>query len=121
LIDEALKAWVLEINCNPSLNIYFEGEYMAAQVPTEADICPVDYYVKSTVVTDTVNLVRKKDEPTSYESLNKIYPNPSDEGSPVSGLIIALRELFYKLAPIKSKWAVSSMNFEKMASCPMLK
>lgn len=30
LIDEALKAWVLEINCNPSLNIYFEGEYMSA-------------------------------------------------------------------------------------------
>ena len=30
LIDEALKAWVLEVNINPSLNIYFEGDYMAA-------------------------------------------------------------------------------------------
>jgi len=53
--------------------------------------------------------------------LTKIYPDKQDEGAHVSGLIIALRELFYKLAPIKSKWAVSSMNFEKMASASMLK
>jgi hypothetical protein len=86
------------------------------------DICPVDFYVKSKVVTDSINLVRQDTKTiSSHASLSKIYPNNHDTGSHVSGLIIALRELFYKLAPIKSKWAISSMNFEKMASVPMLK
>jgi hypothetical protein len=51
---------VLEVNDHPSLNIYFEKEFMGGKKPTEEDICPVDLMVKSTVVIDTIELARKK-------------------------------------------------------------
>ena len=43
LIDENLKAWVLEINDHPSLNIYFSNAPpMSGTKYNEEDICPVD-------------------------------------------------------------------------------
>ena len=54
LIDEDLKAWILEVNNNPSLNIYFDAEAMSGKRMYESDICQVDLYVKSRVVSDTV-------------------------------------------------------------------
>ena len=62
LIDHKLKAWVLEINDHPSLNIYFEKEHMSAKKMEEIDICQVDLYVKSRIVTDTVTLAKKSFE-----------------------------------------------------------
>ena len=41
MIDEELKAWVLEVNANPSLGIHREGT-----TGREEDICPVDLHVK---------------------------------------------------------------------------
>lgn len=59
LIDENLKAWILEINDNPSLNIYFDTEYMRTKKMEEYDICQVDLYVKGALVTDTILLAKK--------------------------------------------------------------
>lgn len=54
-----MKAWALEVNASPSLNMYFEkDEYDTGGKKTveltEEDICPVDLYVKSKVVTDCI-------------------------------------------------------------------
>ena len=62
LIDHKLKAWILEINDHPSLNIYFEKEHMSVKKMEETDICQVDLYVKSRIVTDTVGLAKKSFE-----------------------------------------------------------
>lgn len=50
LIDDKLGAWVLEINDNPSLDIYFDTLFMQHKAHDEADVCPVDLYVKARVV-----------------------------------------------------------------------
>ena len=60
MIGRNLKAWLLEINCNPSLNIKYrvnneenkdgEDSKEVEEVTTEDVICPVDYYVKSRLV-----------------------------------------------------------------------
>ena len=60
LIDKKLKAWVLEVNDHPSLNIYFDTSFMEAKKYEDSDICQVDLYVKKRLVTDTVNLAKKK-------------------------------------------------------------
>ena len=58
LIDTELKCWLLEINYNPSLNIYFDTSNPNDEVEmTDADICPVDLYVKSKVAVDAMRLV----------------------------------------------------------------
>lgn len=60
LIDENLKPWVLEINDNPSLSIYFDDEVgMMHKRYTEDDINQTDLYVNSRVVNDTIDLARK--------------------------------------------------------------
>ena len=80
LIDEQLKAWVLEINDNPSLDIYFDPAHMSNTRCYDSDICPVDLHVKSKVVTDTFKLVSKaksKIESTeTFKSMTKIFPLP---------------------------------------------
>ena len=50
----------MEVNDHPSLNIYFEKEFMSGKKMGEEDLCPVDLMVKSTVVLDTIELARKK-------------------------------------------------------------
>lgn len=67
-----MKAWILEVNDHPSLNIYFDTEFMSHRVMKEDDICPLDLYVKSRVVKDTIQLVKKKDlsECESFQSLS---------------------------------------------------
>ena len=57
LIDRDLKAWILEVNDHPSLNIYFDtSTAIEEKEMTDEDICPVDFLVKSTLVTDTLHL-----------------------------------------------------------------
>ena len=56
-----MKAWILEVNDHPSLNIYFDKEYMSHRVMTEDDVCPLDLYVKSRVTKDTIIMAKKKD------------------------------------------------------------
>lgn len=69
LIDKNLKAWVLEINDNPSLDIYFDTLFMQHKAHDEADICPVDFYVKSRVLTDAIKLAKKKLSGDKFGSL----------------------------------------------------
>lgn len=83
LLDRDLKAWILEVNDHPSLNIYFDTNVGMESVPhTDDDICPVDYMVKSKLVKDTILLCKKKrstvQELTEFGSLRKIHPSTGD-------------------------------------------
>lgn len=105
LIDENLKAWVLEINDHPSLNIYFSNDPpMSGKKYNEEDICPVDLQVKTTVVTDTINLSKKKfstiQETETFKSLTRVHPSqgdpdPADESEYVYQLLELIRKVFY--------------------------
>lgn len=73
LIDQNLKAWILEVNDHPSLNIYFDTAFMQTCKMEEEDICQVDLYVKSRVVTDAITISRKKSPSSSHNSLTQIF------------------------------------------------
>ena len=100
LIDDKMKAWILEVNDHPSLNIYFDTEFMNHKPQTEEDVCPIDLYVKSRVVRDAISLVKKKsfEEYYSFRSLQQIYPTEDDT---VSSLIKQTEKLFSSLAKIR--------------------
>lgn len=46
LLDKDLKAWVLEINDHPSLNIYFDNEFMNSKPKDELILSFVDLHTK---------------------------------------------------------------------------
>ena len=123
LIDENLKAWILEINDHPSLNIYFSNEFMRSKKYLEEDICPVDLQVKTTVVTDTINLAKKKystiKETEAFKSLTRVHPSqgdpdPADESECVYQLCELMRKAYYSLTPLKNKAFITAQNFEKI-------
>ena len=117
LIDSDLKAWLLEINDHPSLNIYFDTSVMGGPKMTEEDIEHLDLYVKSRLTTDSILLAKKKDISSveQFNSLSQIYPSSEDEGAEVNRIMCDLQKLFYKSAKLRQKHQVSSQAFEKLA------
>ncbi|CDW88877.1 zinc finger lsd1 subclass family protein [Stylonychia lemnae] len=123
LIDENLNAHLLEINDHPSLNIFLEKDYMGGGMGKS--LSTVDLYVKKTIVGDTIKLTKKSDEAlnetTQFRSLNRILPLEEPEAAEVQETINKFRELYYQLAPVKSKVNMSSSNFEKILTKSELK
>ena len=104
LIDQDCKPWVIEVNHNPSLSIYFDDSAgMDHKRVTDADINQTDLYVNARVVTDTIKLAKKSRsaiaELDEFNSLKRILWSDA----PIYSGVIALRRLFFELAPIKNK------------------
>ena len=79
LIDRDLKPWVIEVNHNPSLSIYFDDEAgMVHKRYTDEDINQTDLYVNSRVVGDTIKLAKKSRsaiaDVETFRSLKRIHP-----------------------------------------------
>lgn len=90
---------MLEINDNPSFDIYYSQEYISMTKKGEEDICPVDLYVKSRVIRDAVNLMRSKHY--TSESLEPLDLE-------VDETFLLVRDLFMKLTSIKNKSTLTS-------------
>ena len=57
-----MKVWVLEVNDHPSLNIFFDPEEIGWELMTDNDIDCVDYYVKTRLVTDCIQIVTGREQ-----------------------------------------------------------
>ena len=97
---------------------------------SEEDICPIDLYVKSRLVTDTVNLARKKrstlDETDEFGCLSRLHPTDvadyeNSEQDGLHGTILNLRKIFYTITPIKDKTKVTAQMFEKLMNKSVIK
>ena len=88
---------------------------------TDADICPVDFAVKSTLVRDTIKLVKKNRQTVvdldSFNSLTKIHPDgieQRDGATDIYSLVRQMRTIFYAITPIKNKEFCTAQMFEKL-------
>jgi hypothetical protein len=78
-IDNKLKAWVLEINDHPSLNINLclEGEKGLIK-----ELSEVDKYIKVKVIGDAIKLMRKfpsgeaRADVKAYRCYHRLMPDP---------------------------------------------
>jgi len=52
LVDEELNPWLMEVNANPSLNVY--NEIQSAQGDIEQHVSEIDKFVKMNLVADTL-------------------------------------------------------------------
>lgn len=55
LIDSNMHAWLVEINANPSLNVYVDTPLPNGDI--EQNLSEVDKYVKTHLVSDTLRIV----------------------------------------------------------------
>ncbi len=54
-MDENWNCWLMEVNANPSLNVYNDRELPNGDI--EQTLSEIDKYVKSMVVADTMALI----------------------------------------------------------------
>ena len=55
LIDDNWNCWLMEVNANPSLNVYSDKELPNGDI--EQTLSEIDKYVKTSLVADTIALV----------------------------------------------------------------
>lgn len=55
LVDETLNAWLLEVNANPSLNVYTDKELPNGDI--EQTLSELDKFVKTALISDTIKVV----------------------------------------------------------------
>ena len=58
LLDKKMNAWLMEVNANPSLNMFLEKDVPeGSNIEPEKILSELDKYVKTKVVTESVRLV----------------------------------------------------------------
>ena len=75
MIDDQMNAWLMELNANPSLNVYVDKDLDNGDI--EQTLCELDKYVKSMLISDTFRLVTSdedNEEILELGSLKKILP-----------------------------------------------
>ena len=55
LIDEMFNVWLLEVNANPSLNVYSDKELPNGDI--EQTLSELDKFVKTTLVNDSLKVI----------------------------------------------------------------
>ena len=120
-IDRQLKAWVLEINDHPSLNILAtrEGAKGLEKEPSE-----VDKYIKVKVVGDAIKLMSKKKYKNDRSQIDKsgcwhrILPSVDMEGEFES--FIKAKYIFERLLNRKGAKQMSLSAFSKLSKIKVL-
>ena len=81
LIDENFNVWLLEVNANPSLNVYSDKELPNGDI--EQTLSELDKWVKTQLVSDTIKVVTSSPEQLAsmqeVGQLKKILPVPNGQ------------------------------------------
>ena len=80
LIDKKHHAWLMEINSNPSLNIFLEREIPGAlEGQTEKVLQELDKHVKARVVTEAIRIVSGEGDGEYDGAFEQLLPDPELE------------------------------------------
>jgi tubulin polyglutamylase TTLL11 len=105
MFDKTGKSWLLEINDNPSLDIFHSTDYMGGGGPK--NISKVDLEVKSLALSSAIKIAKMSESKrTSFEegySYIKIFYQTAAVVN-----FNKLRELFYSVCLIKNRTYITS-------------
>jgi hypothetical protein len=57
LLDKKLNAWLMEVNANPSLCMFFEKDIVPGEPEPERILSEIDKYIKTMVIGEAVKIV----------------------------------------------------------------
>lgn len=117
MLDQNCKAWLMEINANPSLNMFLErqnekGEY-------EKTLCELDKYLKTLIIDDAIKIMRSKKPLDDTGCWMKILPTENPE---INQFYVweRARQVFELLAGIKKTEYITASQFQKLGRFPEL-
>lgn len=104
LIDSNLKAWLLEINTSPNMEL-INCRQQTVCAHAKCPRSPVDHYVKKQVLFDAVSLMLQESQPMEdsqplaerFRSLSRVYPSQVPMNADLYFKIKDLRRLFMKV------------------------
>lgn len=116
-----MHAWLVEINANPSLNVYVDTPLPNGDI--EQNLSEVDKYVKTTIVSDILRIVTMpKEELTKYTEigcLKKVLPNRNDEDELEEMFLYShFEKLFEHLSGNKNYDFITLPQFSKLQKIP---
>ena len=115
LLTEDCKAWLLEINANPSLRVDFESEISPGVMQSTPS--PLDFFVKTRVVEDGILISRMKKSQQmgllEFNSYEKLFPCDYDFLF-CADLFMELKLLFSSYTEIKNPLVVPSGKFRRI-------
>lgn len=109
LLDEELKAWILEINEYPSFNIFFETDENSKDKDSSEEqiLSQVDLHVKKNVMNDALKVAvtknRSPENDNSHKNMKRILPCKDKDHSRVYLQISKIRQLFSVLSQDQSR------------------
>ena len=100
------------MNANPSLNMYIDRDLPNGDI--ERVLSDVDRYIKATVVSDAIKIVKNKEMTDTEGSYERILP-PRDKKYNQYYIWEEGRKIFEKLGGVKSPEFITSSQFQKLS------
>ncbi|CAI2363799.1 unnamed protein product [Moneuplotes crassus] len=118
MIDSDYKAWLLEINNNPSLNILFEKDFMNS---SDSEISQIDLDIKKPMLSDAIQLAQlfakdrsSLDDIVQHNSLTKIYYDSVFSPRTEFDVQHSCKIIYNSLSGLKGKSCLTSGQFAKL-------
>lgn len=116
MLDEDCKAWLMEINANPSMNMFLEKQGVGGQ--QEKILSELDKHLKTKILEDAFQIIKCKMN-GDYGSFEQILP-VQDEKFNRFYVFERVREVFHHLGGIKKPDFLTASQFEKLGRYPKL-
>lgn len=119
LIDEKLHVWLVELNANPSLNVYTDTTLPNGDI--EQNLSELDKYIKTNLLSDCLKIItlslEQEKEPQEMGSLSKILPSEEDELEDLY-IYCYLESLFEFLSGSKHYDFLTITQFQRIQKIP---
>ena len=117
MMDQNCKAYLMEINSNPSMNMFLERQNEKGE--NEKEISELDKYLKTLVIEDALKIIRSKKQLDDLGWYIQILPT-DDEQYNQYYIYDQIREIFTTLTGVKKTEFITASQFQKLGRFPEL-